>query len=50
MSDRENSSTRILDERLRLGAGFGAEDQGHVLEMLAPLERHPAHWRLEQRS
>ena len=48
MSDRDNSSTRILDERLRLGAGFGAEDRGHVLDILSALNRHLAHWRPEQ--
>jgi hypothetical protein len=48
MSDRENSSARILQERLRLGAGFGAEDRDRVLELLAPLGRHLAHWSPEQ--
>jgi ribosome-associated translation inhibitor RaiA len=44
MGDSDNSSTRILRERLRLGAGFGAEDRDHVLEMLSALGRHLAHW------
>lgn len=48
MSDREHSSTRILDERLRLGAGFGARDRGHVLELLSALDRHLAHWSSER--
>jgi ribosome-associated translation inhibitor RaiA len=48
MSDRENSSTRILEERLRLGAGFGADDRDHVLGILSALSRHLAHWRPEQ--
>jgi hypothetical protein len=44
MGDRENSPTRIVEERLRLGAGFGAEDRGHVPETLSPPNRHLAHW------
>jgi ribosome-associated translation inhibitor RaiA len=48
MSDRENGPTRILEERLRFGAGFGAEDRGHVLEVLSALDRHLAHWSPEQ--
>jgi hypothetical protein len=48
MNDHEDSSTRILEERLRLGAGFGAGDRGHVLEILSALSRHLAHWSPEQ--
>lgn len=48
MSDPQNSSASILEERLRLGAGFTLEDQGHVLEILSPLSRHLAHWSPEQ--
>jgi ribosome-associated translation inhibitor RaiA len=48
MNDHENRSTRILEERLRLGAGFGAEDRDHVLEILSPLGKHLAHWSPEQ--
>jgi ribosome-associated translation inhibitor RaiA len=48
MSDHGNSSTQILAERLRLGAGFSAEDRGHVLEVLSALNRHLAHWSPEQ--
>jgi hypothetical protein len=44
MSDPEDSSTQILAERLRLGAGFSAEDSDHVLELLAPLGRHLVRW------
>jgi hypothetical protein len=48
MSDRENRSTRVLDDRLRLGVGLDAGDRGHVLEILALLSRHLAHWSPEQ--
>ncbi len=48
MSDRENSPARILGERLRLGAGFGAGDRDHVLELVSPLGRHLAHWSPER--
>jgi len=44
MSDPQNGLNQILEDRLRLGAGFGAEDRDHVLELLAPLSRHLAHW------
>jgi hypothetical protein len=44
MSDQENGSPRILDERLRLGAGFAAADRAHVLDILSSLDRHLAHW------
>jgi hypothetical protein len=39
---------RVLEERLRLGAGFGAEERGHVLEICPTLSRHLAHWSPEQ--
>lgn len=48
MSERANSSTRILEQRLRLGAGFSTEDRDHVLEILSPLGKHLAHWSPEQ--
>ena len=44
MSNPENSPEQILAERLRLGAGFSAEDSDHVLELLAPLGRHLVRW------
>jgi hypothetical protein len=47
MSDRENSPAQILEERLRLGAGFGAGDRGHVLEIF-PAGWHLAHWSPER--
>jgi hypothetical protein len=48
MSDPDNSPARILEDRLRLGAGFTAEDRGRVLESLSPLGRHLAHWSPER--
>jgi hypothetical protein len=48
MSDRENSPAQILEERLRLGAGFGAGDRGHVLEISPALGWHLAHWSPER--
>jgi ribosome-associated translation inhibitor RaiA len=48
MSDTWDDSTRVLDERLRLGAGFGAADRRHVLELLSSLTRHLARWRPEK--
>lgn len=48
MSDHENGSTQILEERLRLGVGFGTADRDHVLEVLSALGRHLVHWRSEQ--
>lgn len=45
MSDTWDDSTRVLDERLRLGAGFGAADRRHVLELLSSLTRHLARWK-----
>lgn len=48
MSDRGHDRPQILAERLRVGAGFGAEDRAHVLEILAALNRHLARWRPEQ--
>jgi ribosome-associated translation inhibitor RaiA len=44
MSDPGNSPAQLLAERMRLGAGFGDEDSGHVLELLAPLGRHLVRW------
>ncbi|SRR5216683_2993449 len=48
MSDTWDDSTRILDERLRRGAGFGAADRRHVLELLSSLTRHLARWKPEK--
>jgi ribosome-associated translation inhibitor RaiA len=48
MSNGANSSSQILEDRLRIGTGFAAEDRARVVEMLAPLARHLAHWAPEQ--
>jgi hypothetical protein len=48
ISDRENSPAQILEERLRPGAGFGAGDRGHVLEIFPALGWHLAHWSPER--
>lgn len=48
MTDNENRSTPILEERLRLGSHFAAKDRDHVLDTLSALERHLAHWHPEQ--
>jgi len=44
MTDTWDSSTRILDERLRLGAGLGDADHQHVLDLMSSLSRHLARW------
>jgi ribosome-associated translation inhibitor RaiA len=44
MTDTWDSSTQALDDRLRLGAGFGAHDRRHVLDVLSSLPRHLAKW------
>jgi ribosome-associated translation inhibitor RaiA len=44
MTDTWDSSTRALDDRLRLGAGFGTHDRAHVLDLLSSLPRHLARW------
>jgi ribosome-associated translation inhibitor RaiA len=48
MNDTTSSSPRILQDQLRLGAGFGAGERDHVLDLLSPLDRHLAHWHPEQ--
>jgi ribosome-associated translation inhibitor RaiA len=48
MSEITNSPPRILQEQLRLGAGFGAGERDHVLDVLSPLDRHLAHWHPDQ--
>jgi ribosome-associated translation inhibitor RaiA len=44
MSDHGGNPGPILEEQLRLGSGFGADDRDHVLELLSALDRHLAHW------
>jgi ribosome-associated translation inhibitor RaiA len=48
MTDTWDSSAQALDDRLRLGAGFGAHDRPHVLELLSSLPRHLARWDPDQ--
>ncbi|MEP7026610.1 MAG: hypothetical protein ABJB47_22960 [Actinomycetota bacterium] len=48
MTETWDSSTQALDDRLRLGAGFGAHDRRHVLELLSSLPRHLARWSPEK--
>jgi len=38
----------ILAARLRLGDGFGAEERGHLLEVLSALDRHLRRWPSEE--
>ena len=40
----DHGTTGILDGRLRLGAGFHANERPGVLRALAPVERHVAAW------
>jgi len=48
MSDTWDSPTEVLKDRLRLGAGFGPADSGHVLELMSSLARHLARWKPEK--
>jgi ribosome-associated translation inhibitor RaiA len=48
MSDTWDSPAEVLSDRLRLGAGFGQADRGHVLELMSSLPRHLARWRAEK--
>jgi ribosome-associated translation inhibitor RaiA len=48
MSGTENRPPGILEERLRLGTGFGAIDETRVLRALAGLAPHLAGWNPEQ--
>ena len=40
MSDPQHKPARTIEERLRLGAGFSAKEQDHVVELLSALDRH----------
>jgi ribosome-associated translation inhibitor RaiA len=48
MTDTWDSPAETLSGRLRLGAGFGPADRGHVLELMSSLTRHLARWRPEK--
>src|ERR1700729_3597669 len=42
MTDTWEGSAQTLDDRLRLGAGFGTHDRPHVLDLLSSLPQHLA--------
>jgi ribosome-associated translation inhibitor RaiA len=48
VSGTENSPTRTLEERLRLGAGFAAADQLRILGALSGLTPHLSGWEHDQ--
>ena len=48
MSGSDNVGTSIADERLRLGAGFADADRPWLVESLASLGPHLAHWEPDQ--
>jgi hypothetical protein len=48
MSTTESGSTSVLDERLRLGTGFGLADRPWVVKTLANLAPHLGGWRSEK--
>ena len=48
MSRSENSPTRTLDERLRLGAGFTAANRPRILRALSALAPHLSGWEHDQ--
>ena len=43
-----NQDLDVLEQRLRLGAGFHSDDRPRVLEELAALSRHLVHWKPER--
>ncbi len=52
MSDIDKVNTieqeiSTVQEQLRLGPGFHAADQPHIVDVLSSLDRHLAHWRPE---
>jgi ribosome-associated translation inhibitor RaiA len=48
MSGSDNAGTSIVDEGLRLGAGFSAADRPWLVESLASLGAHLARWEPDQ--
>jgi ribosome-associated translation inhibitor RaiA len=48
MSSTESGSASVLDERLRLGTGFGLSDRPWVVKALAGLAPHLSGWRPEK--
>jgi ribosome-associated translation inhibitor RaiA len=48
MSTVESGSTSVLDERLRLGTGFGLDDRPWVVKALSGLVPHLSGWRSEK--
>jgi ribosome-associated translation inhibitor RaiA len=48
MSGTENSPTGILEEHLRLGAGFAAADRARILGALSALAPHLSGWEHDQ--
>ena len=48
MSGTENSPARTFEERLRLGAGFGAADRPRILAGLSALAPHLSGWEHDQ--
>jgi ribosome-associated translation inhibitor RaiA len=48
MAESTPSTESIVEEALRLGAGFHEQDRGWVLERLAPLAKHLARWGPDQ--
>ena len=48
MSGTEYSPTRILEERLRLGAGFAAADRPRIFGALSALAPHLSGWGHDQ--
>jgi ribosome-associated translation inhibitor RaiA len=44
----DSSATSVLAGSLRFSGGFHADDRAHVLEVLAPLEKHLARWSADE--
>jgi ribosome-associated translation inhibitor RaiA len=48
MNGTENGPTGILEDRLRIGAGFAAADRRRILEALSALTPHLSGWQPDQ--